>query len=223
MVDRFHVNFDEGNLRKQAVSSFAFCSHRLVCTKKKEGGGEKRFFMKHILITGVPGSGKTTLCLKLIERLRPMELRGFVTAEKRDKKGDRTGFVVEDVATREEAQLASSSPTCVGPKVGKYSVCVDSFERIALPSVDTRSAPPGTIIFVDELGKMEMMSKRFAKAAEALLSQRDRLVVATFPVRSIEIYRAMPNVEVFEISRANRDAVADDVFRAVLSQSVSKT
>ena len=39
---------------------------------------------KHLWLTGPPGCGKTTVVLRLVERLRDLRLQGFYTEELRE-------------------------------------------------------------------------------------------------------------------------------------------
>ena len=53
---------------------------------------------------------------------------------------------------------------------------LEEFERIALPTL--KDTPEGGVVVIDELGKMELASKRFRDAVGALF-ERDAPVVAT--------------------------------------------
>ncbi len=45
------------------------------------------------------------------------------------------------------------------PRVGRYGVDLQAFERIALPAL--AASQPGGVVVVDELGKMELASAAF--------------------------------------------------------------
>jgi len=47
-----------------------------------------------------------------------------------------------------------------GPRVGSYRVNVESFERVALPSLEMEE---GRILIIDEIGKMECFSETFVR------------------------------------------------------------
>ena len=53
------------------------------------------------------------------------------------------------------------------PKTGAYSVDVESFERVALP---TLVHSPGTVVVIDEIGRMELHSHAFKEAVQELLN-----------------------------------------------------
>lgn len=117
--------------------------------------------MRHLLITGEPGIGKTTVMLKLRDALlsatasRLVAVSGFVTREVRGGgNGGRTGFEIEAVlpfalgaVAAQPAALASRAPLAhlasssvgaalSGPAVGRYVVDTAAFERLALPAID---------------------------------------------------------------------------------------
>lgn len=75
------------------------------------------------------------------------------------------------------------------PAVGKYSVDVRSFESLALPQL---APSAGTQLYViDEVGKMELFSRSFYPAVQALLDTAP-LVLGTVPVARQG--RAIPQV-----------------------------
>jgi nucleoside-triphosphatase THEP1 len=85
-----------------------------------------------ILITGVPGVGKTTLVRKVVEKL-DVPLRGFYTEEIREQ-GKRVGFKLRTIEGKEGvlAHIHSTSRF----RVGKYGVEVRAFEEIAVPELE---------------------------------------------------------------------------------------
>src|SRR5262245_17968257 len=104
-----------------------------------------------ILVTGNPGSGKSTLIARLIEGVQPKRIAGLNTPELR-RRGVRFGFKMIDLASGEEEMLASISGE--GPAVGKYQVNVPGVDKIVgriESSLDTAD-----FIFIDEIGKMEL-------------------------------------------------------------------
>jgi nucleoside-triphosphatase THEP1 len=115
---------------------------------------------RRILLTGLPGCGKTTVVRKVAEHLRGLA-SGFYTEEIRDDRGQRIGFqVISLEGTRGE--LARKG-TGSGPRVGSYCVNVKDFERIALPSLDVEAR---RVLLIDEIGKMECFSKEFVRRVE---------------------------------------------------------
>ena len=106
----------------------------------------------HILITGPPGIGKTTIVKKLANVLNG-QVTGFYTEEIRGSNGTRLGFDVisiEDDSKRKS--LARELSDQMGPKVGKYTVILSDFESVAIPCLK-RAISEEKITIIDEIGK----------------------------------------------------------------------
>ena len=67
-----------------------------------------------------------------------------------------------------------------GPRVGSYRVNVESFERVALPSLEMEK---GRILIIDEIGKMECFSETFVRRVREIF-QAGYPVLATIPLRA---------------------------------------
>ena len=161
------------------------------------------------LLTGVPGVGKTTLVQRVLDKLDGVHVSGFTSAELRGAHG-RTGFKVVTLAGR-EGQLATTRPSTGGPRVGRYSVDLPAFERVALPTLALR---PGVELYViDEIGKMESFSAPFVQAVRTLLSS-DVPVLATVALRGggiIAEVKSTPGSELIEVTRENRDELVGEL------------
>ncbi|MCD6363433.1 MAG: NTPase [Synergistetes bacterium] len=159
---------------------------------------------KHLILTGPPGVGKTTLLKKLMEGVS--DARGFFTEEIREG-GRRRGFKLITLSGREcvLAHESLSSPY----RVGKYGVNLSDFEKIGVGEIEKGLSEGASIIVIDEIGKMELFSRRFEKA---LLKALDSLrVVATMgrinhPV--VKRIRARKDVEIIEVRLDNRSILA---------------
>jgi nucleoside-triphosphatase len=160
------------------------------------------------LLTGVPGSGKSTLVRKLAKLLRNRP-GGFYTEEIR-KLGERKGFrlVAFDGA---EAVIAHVDFPKVH-RVGKYGVDVAAIDRAA----DTALAPrrDGVCVhLVDEIGKMECLSDRFVTRTRQLLDS-SATVIATVASRGegfIAEVKQRKDCELWKLTRANRDAMPGNI------------
>jgi nucleoside-triphosphatase len=161
-----------------------------------------------VLLEGRPGIGKTTVARWLVALLRDagVPLGGFVTDEIRVR-GRREGFMVEAVSgdCGVLAHVAMPGP----PRVGRYGVDLQAFERIALPAL---VAPKrGGVVVVDELGKMELASAAFREAV-SVLWDRDVAVVATVQLHHhpfTDALKARPDVCLLRVTEQGRDALPE--------------
>jgi nucleoside-triphosphatase len=150
-------------------------------------------------LTGGSGIGKTTLCLNLAEKLRKQGIScgGVVSREIREG-GARVGFEFVDMESGEIYPL--SSILGQGPRVGKYHVNLDGISR-AIAAVDGTRA---NVVFLDELGPLELKSPGFKQMVDRLLST-DRTAV-------IVVHRNLaPNFTCIEVTTDNRDDLVEEL------------
>lgn len=160
--------------------------------------------LNNFLITGLPGTGKTTLIMRLADNLHDRKIAGFYTQEIR-KGGQRQGFELVDFEGRRQvlSHISIKSPH----RVGKYGVDVDGFERYLGRTDLNRSN--ADVIIIDEIGKMECLSRKFVQLVSGLLA-RDTVLVATIAMKGggvIAEIRRRPDVRIVELTPANRDHI----------------
>lgn len=162
-----------------------------------------------ILLTGLPGCGKTTAITKIIGGLALENVAGFCTQEIR-KGGVRRGFRWKrfDGATGMLAHVDTKSRF----RVGRYGVDVAGFENNVVPVLD--AGRTDTELFVlDEIGKMECFSERFVSAARRLFKS-DKSVLATVAKKGsgfISEVKGYPATELITLTCDNRNGVVTDV------------
>jgi len=130
-----------------------------------------------IFLTGKPICGKSTVLMKIIDILKKNGLKvgGFISSEIRFK-GNRIGFKVVDIHSGEDGILASINQK-IGPQVGKYRVNLEDFERVALKALDF-AIRECDIVCIDEMGTMELFSKKFKEKIEKVLELEKPVIVA---------------------------------------------
>jgi len=159
---------------------------------------------KNILICGKPGIGKTTLIKKIAENLRE-KATGFYSEEIR-RENKRVGFKIKTLKGKEGilSHINYKSPY----RVGKYKVNLKEFEEIAIPSIE-KGIKMGKIIIIDEIGKMELYSKKFCQIVMQALDSSSR-TIATIPVYKnefLEKIKQRKDVEIIQITGENREKI----------------
>jgi len=163
--------------------------------------------LPHILLTGQPQCGKTTVVQKVAARF-PGKAGGFYTREVR-RNGRRMGF--EIVTLNGDAALLSHVDFPGPHRVGKYGVNLENFHRVALPALEV--GPGVDLIVVDEVGKMECLSVRFVAAMESLWRQPVPLLVTVAEKGGglIAALKGKPDKILFNVTPANRDELPNKI------------
>ncbi len=153
--------------------------------------------------------GKTTLLLKVAQRLNAVRVGGFFTREIREA-GGRVGFRVETFSGLSGTLAHVSCQQ--GPQVGRYRVNVEAFERIGVAGLENAVQEAG-VILMDEIGKMELFSGRFQKAVVSALDS-DKPVLATVMAQLdpfVDALKARADVQVVEVTSNNREHLAEEL------------
>lgn len=161
-----------------------------------------------VAVTGKPGTGKTTLCLKVHEALKDrVDIGGFITREVR-RGGKRVGFRIVDLRTGEELWLAR-----VGEgkfRVGRYAVFVENLEDCIEKSLN----PECELLIIDEVGPMELKSGKFVDIVDKLTHRENMLVTVHYKSRHWLVEKIKRDFKLYVIDEKNRNYVAEEIIKS---------
>lgn len=160
------------------------------------------------LLTGMPGSGKTSLIKHFIHGLGD-RAGGFYTEEIRDQ-GVRQGFrlVTLDGRTAVLAHIDIHSPQ----RVSKYGVDIDGLEKIGVSSLQ-KAARQADLVIIDEIGKMELFSQLFKDTVLEIIDSGKK-VLGTIMLKSdpwADIIKQKPQVQLITVTRNLHQEVLEEI------------
>lgn len=163
---------------------------------------------RRTLITGRPGSGKTTAIQRVVQRLeRP--IGGFTTGELREH-GRRVGF---EIRTLDGERAVMAHVDHSGPeRISRYGVDVGAVDRLAADSVRAAVAA-GQMVVVDEIGPMELLSERFREAVGEAL-KADVPFLGTVVARRhpfTDQLKTREDIDLIRLDRSNRDRLVGEL------------
>lgn len=167
--------------------------------------------IKNLLLTGLPGCGKTTVIHRLIEQLGDLRLAGFYTQEIRER-GQRVGFEAVSLSGRCALLAHVQSRSC--HRVGRYGVEPEHLEPLVQELAGTG---PVDAYLIDEVGKMELLCPTFVEVVPRLLGG-DVPVVLTVAQKGqglIAQVKARADVRLVTIADQNRDGLPEELERWV--------
>lgn len=160
------------------------------------------------LLTGSPGTGKTTVIKQAIAKMR-IKAGGFYTEEVRSG-GTRQGFRIITLDGQDAilAHVDISSPY----RVSKYGVGISNLDNVGVTAIH-RAIEESDLIVIDEIGKMELFSPRFREAVLKAIDSGKK-VLGTIMLSShpfADEIKRHPKVQMVEITRANHDQVLKEI------------
>ncbi|MEW6676267.1 MAG: NTPase [Nitrospirota bacterium] len=174
---------------------------------------------KNILLTGRPRVGKTTIIQKVAEKLRCegfKNIGGFYTSE--IHRGDeRVGFAINTIDGRvgRLAEVGLESPY----RLGKYGIDMEAFEAIALSALQD-AIQKCSVIIIDEIGYMELKSRRFRELVLRALDSNSS-VIATIMRNKFDFpdsIKSRDGVEVITVRVDNRERLVDEIVNRIVAK-----
>lgn len=163
-----------------------------------------------IAVTGSPGVGKSTLVEKVV-KASGLNVGGVLAREKRYK-DRRTGFELLDLSTGALGILADETGS--GPQLGKYRVHPEDLDCIGAGAI--KAALKCDLIVVDEIGPMELSSRKFVSAVETAIASSKPMLVVLHEWSNHRLAKKIRSTfNVITVTRENRDALADEILGAL--------
>jgi nucleoside-triphosphatase len=163
---------------------------------------------KVLLLSGKPGTGKTSLIKEAIDRVK-IEAGGFYTQEIRSA-GVRQGFKIITLDGKEAilAHINISSPY----QVSKYNVDIDSLNEVGISAIQ-QALKQNDLIVIDEIGKMELLSLQFQEVVlQAIQSGKKVLGTVMFTSHPFaDEVKRRPEVTTLVVSGTNRNDVLNEI------------
>jgi len=187
-----------------------------------------------IIIRGNYRVGKTTMVQELLKEIGPGA--GFYTENRTDGfggRGKKTGSDIVPLAgsflggallrcmDEHPDTMSSCRPGEFKQKVGKYTVMVDDFEKVALDCLSNSFLRKAGLVVIDEIGPHLKYTEKFNDRLRRIFrdwegEERQGHLVVTMPIKSD--FEPMPqellemsDVEVIELTVRNWDEVYEDL------------
>jgi nucleoside-triphosphatase len=157
-----------------------------------------------VFVTGMPGSGKSTLVMSVAKKLG-VKYAGLVTPDIR-KDGRRTGFKMVDLRTGEEIVMASVD--FKGKSIGRYGVNIEGINEMVRNLEKEIENPWMKVVVIDEIGPMEMLADVFEDVVKKVMkSEKD--VLAVIHRKYADKFRKFGKV--FVLSEWNRKEIEREI------------
>jgi nucleoside-triphosphatase len=173
-----------------------------------------------VFVTGIPGVGKSTIVVKVVERTQQegVKVGGMTSSDLRSGQ-TRVGFEIRNLMTGEAGVLAHVSQD-TGPRIGKYHVKSEDLDRIGTEAI-VSAIKHADLIVIDEVGPMELTSRGFKDAVQAALDCGKPLLGTVHRNAQDPLVNAIKRdreVEVIEATNENRDSLPDMLLKRLTAR-----
>lgn len=150
----------------------AYSEHRFLELKK-----EPNFIQKTFLITGKIDSGKTTFVKHIIENLKEINIKiGGIYSLKIIENNERIGYDIVDVKTHKSEKFLRTKGPGDLEEIGVFSIFPQGLE-FGLEHLKPENNTEHELVIIDEIGKLELSGKGWAKKIEELLMLKNNHIL----------------------------------------------
>ena len=161
-----------------------------------------------VLLTGLPGCGKTTLIKRVVNKL-PRHAGGFYTEEIRAG-GTRVGFKIVTLNSNQAvfAHVDFTTPQ----RVGKYGLNLSALETVGITAI-REAVQSQRLVVIDEIGPMEIRSAIFREAVNDALDSELSILATIFsrPLPFTDAIKSRPDVRLIEVRPNNREKLVSEL------------
>jgi len=171
-----------------------------------------------LLITGSPGTGKTSVLLKTVDALkaRGYSVGGVISREARVGWA-RVGFEILDLGSGRRGWLAHMNRK-IGPRVGKYRVNLEDLDNIGANAI-LNAAENFDVVAIDEIGPMELFSEKFKEAVKRAV-ESGKLVIGVVHWKAkdmlVEEVKNREDTEIIVVTYENRDNLHEAIIEKAM-------
>lgn len=168
-----------------------------------------------IIITGVIGVGKSTVCRRLIQIIRD---NGLVCGGILTFKSAEGGITIEDVQSGKKAPLAKiNDGASSGPRTARYLFNQSSID---FGTQALYKAVSADVMVIDEIGQLELRSEGLVSALDIIKSGRFKNCVLVIRKELLPSYLPQFStfLRVFETTVENRNRLPQEISSTLLEE-----
>ena len=161
--------------------------------------------IKNIILTGKPRCGKTTTIIRAIQHLKLNSAGGFFTQEI-CQDNQRIGFKITSLAGKEGILAKKGFKSRF--RLGKYGIILNDLEEIGVAAIE-EAIRTKRIVVIDEIGRMELFSKRFKYAVLQALDSKKRVLgtIQESDIPFLTKIKSRKDTIILELKSNNREEI----------------
>jgi nucleoside-triphosphatase len=169
--------------------------------------------IKTFVLSGQKGIGKSTICQRIVELafLERIACGGIITY----KSGDGS-IIIKDLQSEKTEFFAGVEDKYSGPHLGKYYFSPNGIQ-FGIEAIKRGLA--ADILFVDELGPLELSKKGFYSIMDLLFSEKTKTSIVVIREELLPFFLPLAGTRplIFTATAANRDELPGMIFSQIIS------